>query len=156
MRIRLSAPNRLAARAILSRYLDNGLPVVGDVSRLVETLVSRIYSPQSDHAEVLRVTLRDGRKVVVGAKDLVSGALLENLVRTAAEEAAEREMLTGAAGVTEVDLMQSLERAMRGLAQTLTPANIRSYTTRLPQDVDPVGVEVVERGASLAAFVRGA
>jgi proteasome-associated ATPase len=145
VRIRIGTPNRQGARAILSRYLGNGLPVAGEVERLVETLLSRIYSPRSDFAELLRVTLRDGRKVAVGAKDLVSGALFESLVRTAAEEAAEREMLTGAVGISEDDLMQALEKAMRGLAITLTPTNIRSYTTRLPQDVDPVGVEVLHR-----------
>jgi proteasome-associated ATPase len=144
VRIRLSAPNRQAARAIVSRYLGNGLPLGDDAGRMTETLLSRLYAPQSDYAELVRVTLRDGRKVAVGAKDLVSGALLENLVRSAAEEAAEREMLTGMVGVTEADLMQSLERAMRGLAMTLTPANVRSYTTRLPQDVDPVGLEMVQ------------
>src|SRR5207249_7858453 len=116
--------NRAGARAILSHYLGNGLPLAGDAERLAEVLLSRIYSPRSDYAELLRVTLRDGRKVAVGAKDLVSGALFENLVRTAAEEAAEREMLTGAVGVSEDDLMQALERAMHGLALTLTPANI--------------------------------
>jgi proteasome-associated ATPase len=145
VRIRLSAPNRTGARAILARYLGDGLPVAEEPSRVVEVLLSRIYSPRGDYAEVVRVTLRDGRKVGIGAKDLVSGALYENLVRAAAEDAAEREMQTGAIGVTEAELMQSLERQMRGLAQTLTPANVRSYTTRLPQDVDPVGVEVVQR-----------
>lgn len=145
VRIRLSAPNRPAARAIVSRYLGSGLPLAGDAGLMAEALLSRLYAPQSDFAEVARVTLRDGRKVAVGAKDLVSGALLENLVRAAAEEAAEREMLTGAVGVTEADLMQSLDRQMRGLAMTLTPANVRSYTTRLPQDVDPVGVELMQR-----------
>lgn len=143
VRIRIGTPNRQGARAILAHYLGNGLPLAGQAERLVETLLSRIYSPRSDFAELLRVTLRDGRKVAVGARDLVSGALFENLVRVAAEEAAEREMLTGAIGVSEDDLMQALERQMHGLARTLTPANIRSYTTRLPQDVDPVGVEVV-------------
>jgi proteasome-associated ATPase len=145
VRIRIGTPNRQGARAILSRYLGNGLPLAGGAERLVETLLSRIYSPRSDFAELLRVTLRDGRKIAVGARDLVSGALFENLVRSAAEEAAEREMLTGAVGVSEDDLMQALERAMHGLALTLTPANIRSHTMRLPQDVDPVGVEVLQR-----------
>jgi len=143
IRVRLSAPNRPAARAILARYLGCGLPVAGPVEELVETLLSRVYSPRSDFAEVVRVSLRDGRKVVVAAKDLVSGAMFESLVRSAAEEAAEREMLTGQAGVREADLMQALERQVRSLARTLTPGNVRSYTTRLPSDVDAVGVDVL-------------
>ncbi len=156
VRIRIGTPNRKGARAILVRYLGGGLPLAGEADRLVEVLLSRIYSPRSDYAELLRVTLRDGRKVAVGARDLISGAIFENLVRAAAEEAAEREMLTGAVGITEGDLMQALERQMHGLAGTLTPANVRSYTTRLPGDVDPVAVEVVQRGPSTAAYVRSA
>jgi proteasome-associated ATPase len=139
VRIRVPAPNRPAARAILSRYLD-GLPVAGDAAAMVEALLSRIYSPNGEYAELARVTLRDGRKAAVGGRDLVSGALLENLVRSAAEEAAAREVLTGAAGVTEDDLAAALERELRGLAAVLTPANVRSYAARLPQEVDPVAV----------------
>jgi hypothetical protein len=79
--------------------------------------------------------------VVVGAPGLVSGALFESVVRSAAEEAADREVRTGAPGVTEADLTDALARQIRGLTRTLTPANVRSYTTRLPQEVDPVAVE---------------
>lgn len=144
VRIRLAPPNRQAARAILTRYLGNGLPIVGEVPVLVEALLSRLYSPRSDYAELVRVTLRDGRKVTVAARDLVSGALLENLVRSAAEEAADREMQSSLpGGVTEEDLAAALERQMHGLARVLTASNVRSYTTRLPQEVDPVGVEVL-------------
>lgn len=143
VRVRLGAPNRVAARAILGRYLDGGLPLAGEAEALIETLVSRIYSPRSDQAEIVRVSLRDGRKVGIGAKDLVSGALFENVVRAAAEEAAEREMMTGISGVSETDLMGALERQVGSLARTLTAANVRSYTTRLPPDVDAVGVEVL-------------
>src|SRR5205085_268843 len=63
VRIRLAAPNRPAARAILACYLNHGLPIASDAAVLIETLVSRVYSPRSDQAEMVRVTLRDGRKV---------------------------------------------------------------------------------------------
>jgi proteasome-associated ATPase len=157
VRIRLSSPNRQAARAILLRYLGEGLPVVGEAAVLAESLLSRVYSPQGDYAELVRVTLRDGRKVAVGARDLVSGAMFEHLVRSAAEEAADREMHSGVVGgITEEDLMAALDREMRGVAQTLTAANVRSYTTRLPQEVDAVGVEVLLRGPSTVAYIRSA
>jgi proteasome-associated ATPase len=142
VRIRVGSPNRQAARAILSHYLG-GLPVAGDAAAMIEALLSRVYSPNGEYAEVVRVTLRDGRKVVVGAPGLVSGALFESVVRSAAEEAADREVRTGTPGVNEADLSDALARQVRGLTRTLTPANVRSYTTRLPQEVDPVGVEVI-------------
>jgi proteasome-associated ATPase len=145
VRIRIPAPNRAAARAILAHYLGGGLPVADAVEPLIETLLSRVYSPRSEYAELARVTLRDGRKVPVGGRDLVSGAMFQNLVRVAAEEAADRDARTGQPGITEADLLASLDRELRGVARLLTPANVRTYTTRLPQDMDPVAVESVSR-----------
>jgi proteasome-associated ATPase len=156
VRIRIPAPNRQAARAILGRYLGDGLPVVGDPAALVEALLGRLYSPRAEYAEVARVTLRDGRKVPVAGRDLVSGALLQNLVRVAAEEAADREVHLGAGGVTEADLAAALDREVRGQVVLLTAGNVRTYVARLPQDVDPVAVEVTSRGPEQALYVRSA
>jgi proteasome-associated ATPase len=60
VRIRVGSPNRQAARAILSHYLG-GLPMAGDAAAMIEALLSRVYSPNGEYAEVVRVTLRDGR-----------------------------------------------------------------------------------------------
>jgi proteasome-associated ATPase len=155
VKIRIPAPNRLGARAILGRYLG-GLPLVGEPAALVEGLLSRVYSPRGEYAELARVTLRDGRKVPVGGRDLVSGAVLENVVRVAAEEAADREARAGAAGITEADLAAALDQELRGAAGLLTPVNVRSYVTRLPQDVDPVAVEALGRGPAAALYTRSA
>ena len=103
-----------------------------------------------------RVGLRDGRKLSVGGRDLVSGAMLENVVRCAAEEAADREAQTGVGGVTEDDLVAALDRELRGAASLLSPANVRGYVPRLPQDVDPVAVELLARAAGTAAYARTA
>jgi proteasome-associated ATPase len=155
LRLRIPPPSRSAARAILGRYLG-GLPVAGDIEPLVETLLSRVYSPRGEYAELARVTLRDGRKLMVGGRDLVSGALLENVVRVAAEEAADCEAQTGAGGVAEDDLTAALECELRGAAGLLSPQNVRGYVPRLPQDVDPVAVEPLGRGSGTAAYARGA
>jgi proteasome-associated ATPase len=156
VRIRIPAPNRQAARAILMHYLEGDLPVKGEPATVVETLLSRLYSPRSEYAELVRVTLRDGRKLAVGGRDLVSGAMLENVVRMAADEAADREARTGRAGITEADLAASLDLELRSLAGLLNAANVRTYTTRLPPDVDPVGVELVTRGPDAAFYLRTA
>jgi proteasome-associated ATPase len=155
VKIRIPAPNRLGARAILGRYLG-GLPLVGEPEPLVEALLSRVYSQRGEYAELARVTLRDGRKVPVGGRDLVSGAALENVVRVAAEEAADREAQSGAAGITGADLAVALDQELRGAAGLLTPVNVRSYVPRLPQDVDPVAVEALGRGPSPALYTRSA
>jgi proteasome-associated ATPase len=155
IKIRIPAPNRAAAQAILGRYLE-GLPVQGDCGALDRALLSRLYSERGEYAELGVVTLRDGRKVAVRGRDLVSGAVLENVVRTASEVAADREAHGGAAGLSEDDLAQALDRELRGAAMLLTPANVRGYVSRLPGDVDPVAVDVSQRGPGLARFVRGA
>ncbi|HKI32437.1 MAG TPA: AAA family ATPase [Gemmataceae bacterium] len=156
LRLRIPPPSRGAARAILGRYLGNGLPLAGDLESLVEGLLSRIYSPRGEYGELARVGLRDGRKLTVGGRDLVSGAMLENLVRSAAEEAADREAQTGHGGVSEDDLIAALDRELRGAAALLSPGNVRGYVPRLPQDVDPVAVEPLARGAGTAAYARTA
>jgi proteasome-associated ATPase len=155
VKVRIPAPNRVGARAILNRYLG-GLPLAGETEALVEGLLSRVYSPRGEYAEMAKVTLRDGRKVPVGGRDLVSGAVLENVVRVAAEEAADREARTGSGGVTEADLAAALDNEVRGLAGLLTPANVRSYVGRLPQDVDPVAVEPLARAPGAATYTRSA
>lgn len=156
VRLRIPAPSRQAARAILTRYLGNGLPMAGEVGPLVEVILSRVYSPRGEYAEMARVTLRDGRKVSIAGHDLVNGAMLENVVRVAAEEAAEREALTGSVGLTEADLTSAVDRELLGLATLLTPANVRTYVGRLPQDVDPVAVEPVAGSGGRAGYVRSA
>jgi hypothetical protein len=82
--------------------------------------------------------------------------MLENVVRSAAEEAADREARTGRSGVTEDDLVAALDRELRSAAALLSPANVRGYVPRLPQDVDPVAVEPLARGPGTAAYARTA
>jgi proteasome-associated ATPase len=156
LRLRIPPPTRTAARAVLTRYLGTGLPLASDFETVVEALLSRVYSPRAEYGELVRVGLRDGRKVIVSGRDLVSGAMLENVVRSAAEEAADREAQTGTGGVTEGDLVMALDRELRSAASLLSPANVRSYVPRLPQEVDPVSVEPLSRGAGTAAYARTA
>ena len=42
--------------------------------------------------------------------------------------------------------MAVLDRELRSAATLLSPANVRGYVPRLPQDVDPVAVEPLVRG----------
>jgi proteasome-associated ATPase len=154
LKVRLPAPNRTAARAILHRYLAD-LPLAGERERVVAALLSRVFAERGEHAELARVTLRDGSKVAVRGRDLVSGAALENVVRLAAESAAEREARGGAGGVTEEDLAGALDSELHGAARLLTPANVRGYVARLPQDRDPVGVELVNPGPGGGRNDRG-
>jgi proteasome-associated ATPase len=141
-KLRIPAPDRAASAAILNRYL-RGLPLADAQDRLVKVLLSKLYADKGEYAEVARVALRDGSRVTVRGRDLVSGALLENVVRLAAETAADREAAGGATGVSETDLTVALDREVRGVTRLLSPANVRGYLTRLPHDRDVVAVEVL-------------
>jgi len=156
VKIRIPAPNRAAAQAILHRYLGDDMPLSADARQLAGILLSRIYSERGEYAELARVSLRDGSKVMVRGRDLISGAMLENVVRVAAEQAADREARTGLVGISEDDLTQALDRELRGVARLLSPPNVRGYVTRLPQDIDPVAVELLNRGPALANYIHGA
>lgn len=142
LKVRVPPPGREAAKAIFERYLE-GLPLEGSRDLIVKALLSKVYSDRGEYAEVARVGFRDGSKVVVRGRDLISGAVLENVVRTACEAAADREARTGQAGLMEDDLARSLDRELRGAVGLLTPGNVRGYVPRLPSERDPVGVEVV-------------
>jgi proteasome-associated ATPase len=155
VKVRVPAPNRAASQAILARYVD-GLPLQGEGKVLVQAVLARLYSERGEYADLATVTLRDGRKVPIRGRDLVSGAMLENVVRVASENAADREARGGAEGVSEDDLAHALDRELRGVAGLLTPANVRGYITRLPADVDPVAVDRTQQGPGLARFVRPA
>jgi proteasome-associated ATPase len=139
-KLRIPSPDRGAASAILNRYL-RGLPLADDKDRLVKVMLAKLFAERGEYAEVARVALRDGTRIPVRGRDLVSGALLENVVRIAAEAAADREASGGAQGVAEADLAEALAREVRGVVRLLGPANVRGYLTRLPQDRDAVAVE---------------
>jgi proteasome-associated ATPase len=154
VKIRVPSPTRAAAGVILHRYLRD-LPLIGEADALVAVLLAKLYADRGEYAEVARVALRDGTRTQVRGRDLVSGAILENVVRVAAEDAADREARGGPGGVSEEDLASALDREMRGAAGLLTPGNVRGYVTRLPQDRDPVGVEVLLTGPGAGRYVRG-
>jgi proteasome-associated ATPase len=152
--ILIPQPGRSGARAILHRYLGD-LPLKESLESMVEPLLSRVYSANGEYAVLARVVLRDGRRLPLGGRELVSGALFENVVRKAAAAAARREVLARECGIGPDDLSAALEEALHQAAGLLTASNVRSYVHTLPQDVDPVAIEPVARGASALSQVRG-
>lgn len=153
VKIHIPSPNREAARSILQCYLANRLPLAAEyvaagVAPLIERQLSRLYSLTGDYAELATVKLNDGRQIPIPGKELVSGAMLENMVRRAAEDAAQREVETGAEGLTEEDLALSLDRELRSAAQLLSPANVKAYVSCVPRDAVPIDVKVSTRSTA--------
>jgi SpoVK/Ycf46/Vps4 family AAA+-type ATPase len=93
-------PDRRAAHAILSKHLPPDVPYAmsdddNDVSaarrELIDAAVSALYTPNGA-PELATLTLRDGKRRVVRAPDLISGAHLANIAAAALETACVREL----------------------------------------------------------------
>ena len=142
-KIEIPPPNRRAAQAILHCYLGRGVPLAAAASadELVTPLVSRLFAPNGDFAEVARVKLSDGRRLPVAGRQLLSGAMLENVVAVAAQQAAVREAQTGQEGLTDADLALALEADLVAAVSILAPGNVKSYVKTIPQDAQPIAVD---------------
>lgn len=144
-------PNRQAARAILGRHLPPGIPYSANgegpaVAReaLLDLAVGQIFAQNRD-TELANLTLRDGKQRLVRASDLVSGAHLEAIAQAAIERACVREAEGGPEGVTAADVNAAIADFFVATPRGLTPRNARNYLRDLPQDVDVVRVDLVER-----------
>lgn len=156
LKIEFPNPNRRGAREILRHYLD-GLPVCDPgIDAIVEAALGRLFSPRSAGSEVLQVKLADNRQLAVPAKAFVTGAMLENCVKVAAERAAKRELAGGEPGIQETDLLDAMEREIRGTVSMLSPDNVKAYVSSIPADARPVALTVVHRPDTLEYSRRGA
>lgn len=141
-------PDRGAALEILAKHLPVAAPYAGSQpsgdttaarGEIIDGVVTRIYAPNGA-GEIATLVFRDGKRRPVMPTDLVSGALLANVARKAAERAARREIDTGACGIALEDALAAVEEDLTAAANVLTRANCRSYIADLPADVDVVDV----------------
>lgn len=144
-------PNRRGARAILACHLPSDIPYGAngegpEAAReaLLDLAVARIFARNSD-TELANLTLRDGKRRVVRGADLISGAQLEAIAQGAIERACLREAEGGPPGVNASDMQEAISEFFHGASRALTPRNARNYLHDLPQDVDVVRVDLVER-----------
>ncbi len=155
-KIEIPTPNRRAAGAILHGYLNRGIPLEATHAapdELVGPLLSKLFAPNGCYAEVAQVKLSDGRRLPVAGRQLLSGAMLENLVGVAAKAAAVREASTGIEGVTADDLSLALENELISTVSLLAPGNVKSYVKSVPQDAQPIAVDPLLT-SSTSSFVR--
>lgn len=147
-------PNRKAARDILDRLLPSAIPYTAHGEDpfavregLLDVAVAQLFA-QNANTELANVTLRDGKRRVVRACDLLSGAQLEAIAQAAVERACVREAEGGPGGVTAADMQAAISDFFLSAPRALTPRNARNYLCDLPQDVDVVRVDLVERKVS--------
>ena len=147
-------PNGKAARAILSRHMPADIPYAANGEgqpaareALLDQAVGQLFAQSAD-TELANLTLRDGKRRLVRAADLVSGAQLEAIAQSAIERACVREAEGGPQGVCAADISAAISDFFLMAPRALTPRNARNYLRDLPQDVDVVRVDLVERRVS--------
>ena len=146
-------PNMKASREIFERYMPSDIPYASNEQtcdqevlrdQLIGIAVSRLFSPNAD-TDLALLTFRDGKQRVVKAKDLVSGASIANIARNAIEMACKRECQSGESGIKPDDILTAIANENVTTSKLLTPYGCKNYLTDLPQDVDVVRVDVVDR-----------
>jgi proteasome-associated ATPase len=151
LEIVVNRPDQRGARAIFGIHLPETLPfspngpAATQTRRdLIETAVSRFYSPNGD-TELCTIKFRDGKVRKVSAREVASGRTFEQICRAARQKAFLREVRGGEAGLRVEDIDEAACQAVERLRSTLSPRNIRSYLFDLPQDIDVVSVEPIAR-----------
>jgi len=149
--IAVGRPRMAAARAIFSVHLRSDLPYSPNGASapatragIIDTAVSRLYSPNAG-SELCTLRFRDGKTRVVSARELVSGRIIEQVCRAARRTAFLRHAGGGEPGIRETDIENAVSEVRERLATTLTLRNAHQYLSDLPQDVDIVSVEPVPR-----------
>ncbi len=140
--IQIPRPGRDAAAAIFEKHLDARGPYgptsggsVGEEARreLIRAVVSRVYAPNGMGA-LARIRFVDGTERSVTGRDLMSGALIENIARLAARRAALREHETGQEGISETDLLEAVENELEKSVEALTAANCHRFLDDVPAE----------------------
>jgi len=124
VKIKIERPNAAQAADIMSKYLNERVPIHpeevrragGDVraavARMIQQTVDRMYAT-TDENRFLEVTYASGDREVLYFKDFNSGAMIENIVRRAKKEAIKRFLSTGEKGIRSEDLFRAIREEFK-------------------------------------------
>ena len=134
------------ARAIFDIHLPETVPLdpLDARDEIIETAVSRVFSPNADNA-LCTLRFRDGKTRIIVARELASGRMFAQICRAACQAAFLRDLRGDAPGLRVADMQQAVSEALERLASALSRQNVHAYLSDLPQDVDVVSVEPVVR-----------
>ena len=161
-KIKVSRPNREAAREILRVYLTEALPLDSELlgqqgadheaarRAVIEQVLDSLFS-RTDQSRVLSIRLRYGQQKVLYRGDLLSGAILSSIVQRAKEKAIERVVAQDAPssgdGIRSQDLLDAVNEEYRE-GEMLPPDDAAEEWLKLldhhPDQV--VGVSSFRRG----------
>ena len=150
--LEIPRPNMAAAAAVFERHLPADIPYAGDAADddgarrrgIIEAAVSRLYAPNG-HGEVASIMFRDGTRRALHPRDVISGASIANIARSAIERACTRDVEHGDAGVHADDVLDAIADELQSAVGALTPANCHAFIGGLPQDLAVVRVEPIVR-----------
>jgi len=134
VKIRIGRPDRRGAAEILATYLTPDLPISeellaahgdaqGAVDALIEQVIEALY-PRRHATEMVELTRADGQVEILHVADLVSGAMLANIVDRAKKAAVKDLVTKGRRGLTSEHLRRAvIEEIMEneGLPATVHP-----------------------------------
>jgi proteasome-associated ATPase len=150
--IDIPRPGQGAAAAVFDKHLPPEVPCAAidgrDVTAirqyLLDVAVSRLYAPNGE-GDVASIMFRDGTRRAVRARDLMSGAHIANIARSAVERACLRDIEGGAPGVAVGDILEAISEELASAVSALTPANCHGYVSDLPQDLAVVRIEPIAK-----------
>jgi proteasome-associated ATPase len=150
--IHVSQPDLKGARAIFEIHLPDSLPYRSNGSspeatrfEMIERAVSRFYSPNADN-RLCELLFRDGATRTVGARELASGRIFEQICLSARRTAFHRKIVNGHdEGLGLEDIEKALADGIDRLRTTLTPQNVHAYLPDIPESVDVIEVRPIDR-----------
>jgi proteasome-associated ATPase len=143
-------PRMAAAASIFDRHLPADIPYVTDGDedpgasrqRIIDTAVARLYAPNGV-GDVASIMFRDSSRRALQARDLMSGATIANIARSAIVRACLREVESGESGLDTADMLEAIADELSAAVSALTPLNCHAHVSDLPQDLQVVRVEPV-------------
>ena len=124
LKVKVSRPDRNAAREIFSKYMTPDLPLNQDLLAkhdgdpekvcvaVVEAVLENMYSV-GDENKFLEVTYAKGEREIFFFKDFASGAMIENIVARGKRKAVKRLLDGGPRGITAEDLIESVREEFK-------------------------------------------
>jgi hypothetical protein len=113
---------------------------------IIEAAVCHVYSPRGEGNLLATLTLRDGKKQQVHAPEVMSGAIIANVVREAKRRSCARGARGERVGIVAADVLDALDSELETIALRLRKTRyIHALLTELPADVDVLKVEIHTR-----------
>ncbi len=105
VKVRVSRPNKQEAKDILTRYINDEIPLADTASKLIDATADAMYEPNP----FVRLELVDGTSEILHYSDFVSGAMIANVVDRA-KKLAIKDNISGAsdAGVNAGHLREAV------------------------------------------------